>query len=152
MRADALSRHSITTANLMEGGALLKWRAVFIRTMETVNGSCPPEHHPKEGTDQKQQIDKHLESKLDHRGAPGEYTMQRSASNQAECCVMVRVRQGRLQSPALRLLHDDCCCCQVTSVVSDSARPVDGSPPGSTIPGILQARTLEGIAISFSNA
>ena len=30
--------------------------------------------------------------------------------------------------------------------------PIDGSPPGSTIPGILQARTLEGVAISFSNA
>ena len=29
---------------------------------------------------------------------------------------------------------------------------VDGSPPGSTIPGILQARTLEWVAISFSNA
>ena len=30
--------------------------------------------------------------------------------------------------------------------------PIDGSPPGSTIPGILQARTLEWVAISFSNA
>ena len=30
--------------------------------------------------------------------------------------------------------------------------PIDGSPPGSPIPGILQARTLEWIAISFSNA
>ena len=30
--------------------------------------------------------------------------------------------------------------------------PTDGSPPGSTIPGILQARTLEWVAISFSNA
>ena len=30
--------------------------------------------------------------------------------------------------------------------------PVDGSPPGSPIPGILQARTLEWVAISFSNA
>ena len=30
--------------------------------------------------------------------------------------------------------------------------PIDGSPPGSAIPGILQARTLEWIAISFSNA
>ena len=29
--------------------------------------------------------------------------------------------------------------------------PIDGSPPGSPIPGILQARTLEWIAISFSN-
>ena len=30
--------------------------------------------------------------------------------------------------------------------------PIDGSPPGSPIPGILQARTLQWVAISFSNA
>ena len=30
--------------------------------------------------------------------------------------------------------------------------PIDGNPPGSPIPGILQARTLEWVAISFSNA
>ena len=30
--------------------------------------------------------------------------------------------------------------------------PIDGSPPGSPIPGILQARTLEWVGISFSNA
>ena len=29
--------------------------------------------------------------------------------------------------------------------------PIDGSPPGSPIPGILQARTLEWVAISFSD-
>ena len=30
--------------------------------------------------------------------------------------------------------------------------PIDGSPPGSAVPGILQARTLERVAISFLNA
>ena len=30
--------------------------------------------------------------------------------------------------------------------------PIDGSPPGSPVPGILQARTLEWVAISFSIA
>jgi len=30
--------------------------------------------------------------------------------------------------------------------------PIDGSPPGSPVPGILQARTLQWVAISFSNA
>ena len=30
--------------------------------------------------------------------------------------------------------------------------PIDGSPPGSSVPGILQARTLEWVAISFSKA
>ena len=30
--------------------------------------------------------------------------------------------------------------------------PIDGSPPGSPVPGILQARTLESVAISFPTA
>ena len=30
--------------------------------------------------------------------------------------------------------------------------PIDGSPPGSLVPGVLQARTLEWVVISFSNA
>ena len=30
--------------------------------------------------------------------------------------------------------------------------PTDGSPPGSPVPGIIQPRTLEWVAISFSNA
>ena len=47
-----------------------------------------------------------------------------------------------------------CCCCCIMSVVSDSTLcdPTDGSQPGSPVPGILQARTLEWVAISFSNA
>ena len=40
----------------------------------------------------------------------------------------------------------------VASVVSDSVRPHRHSPPGSPIPGTLQARTLEWVAISFSHA
>ena len=35
-------------------------------------------------------------------------------------------------------------------VMSDSAIPMDGSPPGSTVYGIFQARILEGVAISYS--
>ena len=31
------------------------------------------------------------------------------------------------------------------------SNPIDGSPPGSPVPGILQARTLEWVAVSFSN-
>ena len=42
--------------------------------------------------------------------------------------------------------------CSVTSVVSDSVRPLDSSPPGSPTSGILQARTLEWVVISFPNA
>ena len=35
--------------------------------------------------------------------------------------------------------------------MSDSVRPIDGSPPGSPVPGVLQARTLQWVAISFFN-
>ena len=53
-----------------------------------------------------------------------------------------------------------CVCCYVCvshSVAAKSLQscptlcdPIDGSPPGSSIPGILQARTLDWVAISFS--
>ena len=42
-----------------------------------------------------------------------------------------------------------CCSCEVASVMSD---PMDVSPKGSPVPGIFQARTLEWVAIFFSNA
>ena len=44
-----------------------------------------------------------------------------------------------------------CCCCQVTSVVSNSVRPHRQQPTRLPVPGILQAKTLEWVAISFSN-
>ena len=44
-----------------------------------------------------------------------------------------------------------CCCCCVTSVVSDSLRPHRRQPTRLPVPWILQARTLEWVAISFSN-
>ena len=39
-----------------------------------------------------------------------------------------------------------------TAAKSLQSCPIVGSPPGSPVPGILQARTLEWVAISFSNA
>ena len=47
-----------------------------------------------------------------------------------------------------------CCCCCFKSLQScpTLCNPIDGSPPGSGVPGILQARTLEWVAISLSNA
>ena len=40
--------------------------------------------------------------------------------------------------------------CRMTPI--SRCDPIDGSPPGSPVPGILQARTLEWVAVSFSNA
>ena len=50
--------------------------------------------------------------------------------------------------------------CQLAAATAAKSRqscptlcdPIDGSPPASPVPGILQARTLEWVAISFSNA
>ena len=51
-----------------------------------------------------------------------------------------------------QILGHCCCCCCVTSVVSDSVRPHRRQPTRLPVPGILQARPLEWVAISFSNA
>jgi len=45
-----------------------------------------------------------------------------------------------------------CCCCCAKSLQSclTLCNPIDSSPPGSSVPEILQARVLEWVAISFS--
>ena len=61
------------------------------------------------------------------------------------------------------LLQEDLCKSKIIIVYSAAAAkslqscptlcdPIDSGPPGSPVPGILQARTLEWITISFSNA
>jgi len=65
---------------------------------------------------------------------PGEYYAYWSKSNRERQILYVIAAAKSLQScPTL-------------------CDPIDGSPPGSPVPGILQARTLEWVAISFSNA
>ena len=44
------------------------------------------------------------------------------------------------------------CCCSIAQSCPTLCDPIDGCPPGSPVPGILQARTLHWVAISFSNA
>ena len=45
-----------------------------------------------------------------------------------------------------------CVCAKSLQLCPTLCDPIDSSPPGSPVPGILQARTLERVAISFSNA
>ena len=52
------------------------------------------------------------------------------------------VLRGLAAAAAAKLLH----------LCPTLCNPRDGSPPGSPVPRILQARTLEWVAISFSNA
>ena len=66
-------------------------------------------------------------------------------------------------SPQLHTpMADSCQCMAKTTAAAAAAEllqscptlcdPIDGSPPGVPAPGILQARALEWVAISFSNA
>ena len=52
----------------------------------------------------------------------------------------------------LKLLHNCTHLAKSLQSCPTLCNPTDGSPPGSPVPGILQARTLEWVAISFSNA
>ena len=45
----------------------------------------------------------------------------------------------------------DMCMCLVTQLCLTLCEPKDSSPPGSSVPGILQTRILEWVAIAFSN-
>jgi len=56
-------------------------------------------------------------------------------------CLVLRL-QGHFAAAAAKSLQSCLTLCD----------PIDGSPSGSPIPGILQARILEWVAISFSNA
>ena len=55
----------------------------------------------------------------------------------------------RIPVELFQTLKDDAVTLQLCPTLCD---PIDGSPPGSPVPGILQARTLEWVAISFSIA
>ena len=59
-----------------------------------------------------------------------------------------------LESPALEIAFFTTAAAAAKSLQScpTLCDPIDGSPPGSAVPRILQARTLEWVAISFSNA
>ena len=69
--------------------------------------------------------------------------------------ILVRLQVLPGQTPSLTLL-----ICPITAAAAAKSlqscptlcNPIDRSPPGSPIPGILQARMLEWVAISFSNA
>ena len=76
---------------------------------------------------------------------------------------MTRPSQMALQDMAHSFTELDKAVVHVISLVAAAAAkslqscptlydPRDGSPPGSPVSGILQARTLEWVAISFSNA
>ena len=57
-----------------------------------------------------------------------------------------------LTDPLIRFLPAAAAAAKSLQLCPTLCDPIDSSPPGSPVPGILQARTLEWVAISFSNA
>ena len=55
-------------------------------------------------------------------------------------------------SPVFLMMYPAAAAAKLLQSCPTLCDPIDSSPPGSPIPGILQARTLEWVAISFSNA
>ena len=101
--------------------------------------------------------------------SPGEgndYPLQYSGLENSMDCIVYGVsksRTGLSNSLSLisftvfsKLIHAVVCAAAVAAkslqLCPTLCNPVDGSPSGSPVPGILQARTLEWVAISFSNA
>ena len=75
---------------------------------------------------------------------------------------MCRLPLGIVTDQLLRRQSSPCLLSKIHPAAATAAKslqlcltlcdPIDGSPPGSPVPGILQARTLEWVAISFSKA
>ena len=73
----------------------------------------------------------------------------------------MRLKLRRTASKLMQVVGDVWVCLKLSAAAAAAksqqscptlCNPIDGSPPGSPIPGILQARTLEWVAIAFSNA
>ena len=81
----------------------------------------------------------------------------RNGGDGGEGCQQRQKRESTrdVQEPAVHLEADYPILKGAAAAAAQSLQscdPIDGSPPGSPVPGILQARTLEWVAISFSNA
>ena len=74
-------------------------------------------------------------------------------------CSCLNQRASMLQKKKKKMLHNKQIIFKVSAAAAAKALqscptlcdPIDGSPPGSPVPGTLQVRTLEWVAISFSN-
>ena len=71
---------------------------------------------------------------------------------QSQICEFRKTRHGGLAICVLTSSLDNSAAAKLHQSCLILCYPIDGSPPGSSVPGILQARILERVAISFSNA
>jgi len=83
-------------------------------------------------------------SKLNYRDIPGGPVVRTLPSNAGD--------MGSIPGQATKIPHAAADAAKSLQSCLTLCNPIDGSPSGSPVPGILLARTLEWVAISFSNA
>ena len=83
-----------------------------------------------------------LRASLDRRGIGGRMDTRICMAESLRCSP---------ESTTILLISYDAAAAKSLQSCPTLCDPIDGSPPGSPVPGILQARTLEWVAISFSN-
>jgi len=66
--------------------------------------------------------------------------------------ILNKILVNRIHQHIKKLIHHDPAAAKSLQSCPTLCDPIDVSPPGSPAPGILQARTLEWVAISLSNA
>ena len=127
----------------------------------------PPDLLPEKSGCKKQQLELDMEQQTGYKSGKkyfkaihgscclfnlyAEYIVRNAGLDEAQAGIKIARRN------ISNLRHAD-----ITTLMASAAKspqlcptlcdPIDGSPPGSPVPGILQARTLEWVAISFSNA
>ena len=80
------------------------------------------------------------------------FVLDRSHSLERKKESVIRNLQEGHSDPSCPFLSAAAAAAKLLQSCPTLCDPIDGSPPGSPVPGILQARTLEWVAISFSNA
>ena len=98
-----------------------------------------------------------LAGRLSSTVQPGKYKIICIVSIQAFFFFKYAIQRGYYSSPfhskpILKKFTFSDMWSEVSQPCPTLSDPIDGSPPGFSVPGILQARTLEWVAISFSNA
>ena len=142
-------------------GGHVKWKLLLICHDRFLRSSIrnvlfrTPSHNPTPNCLSK----KRKKKVLVHEMKPGSFGLQVWLHLGAETSLEIHLYPS-LDSPSLLssfldkiILNSNSAAAAVSLQLCPTlCDPIDGSPPGSPIPGILQARTLEWVAISFSNA
>ena len=85
-------------------------------------------------------------------GSPPQFSLKETGVNERNCTQMNQSNQEYTKCTYAHTSNFYAAAAKSLQSCPTLCDPIDGSPPGSPLPGILQARTMEWVAIAFSNA